>query len=438
MSDPDSATFCPIPWNFQASRNNGDIRICCQANVSKNSGIVRNEAGEAYNAKNGNLIEARNAPLMKQVRKNMMEGRWSKECIRCQEEEASGLNSRRQYEMFNWPLRLKDVRSYTDDDGTIDVEKTPIQYYDLRFGNKCNLACRMCGPTDSDLWYNDYVKLRGETHYNDSHGRVELEKKGSSWFDKNKTYQWYESEAFWKSLEKFKDGLQHIYMAGGEPLLIKEHYKFLENCVTSKVSENIILEYNTNLTILPNKVLDLWSHFKQVRVGASIDGYGDVFEFQRYPARWNDIYKNLQKLDELPAPVFSWMACTVTIYNVLHIPEFIRWKVEESGFKRINSGKKRSLITHHMAHKPDHLNVRVLSENQKKQVVNKFKEYRSYFQNNFSELHFKESQRILDSIETYMMGKSLYDKFSAEQKFFTETLDKIRDQNSEKFVPSGR
>ena len=33
-------TFCPIPWMFQAVRNNGDIRICCQTNISPNKGVV--------------------------------------------------------------------------------------------------------------------------------------------------------------------------------------------------------------------------------------------------------------------------------------------------------------------------------------------------------------------------------------------------------------
>ena len=42
-------TFCPIPWIFQAVRNNGDIRVCCQANVTDNQGVVRKEDGTPYN-----------------------------------------------------------------------------------------------------------------------------------------------------------------------------------------------------------------------------------------------------------------------------------------------------------------------------------------------------------------------------------------------------
>jgi hypothetical protein len=45
-----SKTFCPIPWNFQAIRANGDMRVCCQANVTKNQGVIRHDDGTAYNA----------------------------------------------------------------------------------------------------------------------------------------------------------------------------------------------------------------------------------------------------------------------------------------------------------------------------------------------------------------------------------------------------
>ena len=68
--------YCPIPWMFQAVRNNGDVRICCQANVTKNQGVVRKEDGSSYNAGKDNMDEARNAKLMKIVRKNMLEGKW--------------------------------------------------------------------------------------------------------------------------------------------------------------------------------------------------------------------------------------------------------------------------------------------------------------------------------------------------------------------------
>ena len=112
-------TFCPIPWIFQAVRNNGDIRVCCQANVTENQGVVRKQDGTPYNAASDNMEVARNAELMREVRKNMLKGEWSQECGRCQQEEASGLNSRRQYELDNWKFSIEDAKTVTAADGTI-------------------------------------------------------------------------------------------------------------------------------------------------------------------------------------------------------------------------------------------------------------------------------------------------------------------------------
>ena len=84
-------TFCPIPWIFQAVRANGDIRVCCQANVTKNQGVIRKLDGSAYNAGQDTLEDSRNAEMMKAIRLNMLNGVWSEECGRCKKEEETGL-----------------------------------------------------------------------------------------------------------------------------------------------------------------------------------------------------------------------------------------------------------------------------------------------------------------------------------------------------------
>ena len=66
-----SKTFCPIPWIFQAVRNNGDIRVRCQANVTPNQGVGRHPDGTSFNAGRDQFDEAKNAELMKSIRKNL-------------------------------------------------------------------------------------------------------------------------------------------------------------------------------------------------------------------------------------------------------------------------------------------------------------------------------------------------------------------------------
>jgi MoaA/NifB/PqqE/SkfB family radical SAM enzyme len=424
-----SDTFCPIPWIFQAVRANGDIRVCCQANVTKNKGVIRKEDGTAYNAGVDVLQDARNADFMKDIRANMLTGKWSEECGRCRSEEENGLNSRRQYEQQNWPqFTLEKAQQQTDLDGSIDIEETPVEYYDLRFGNFCNLKCRMCGPTDSDAWYDDWIKLTGKNTFKDTSGEVEIKMVGNKLCASE--FDWPSHEPFWEQLEANAHNIKHVYFAGGEPMLIERHYDFLERCIENGSAKNMIVEYNTNMSTLPSRVLKLWESFKQVRVGASVDGMGSVLEYQRHPAKWNKILKNLHLLDNSPSNIMGWLAFTVTAYNVNHMIEFMKWKLTDSKFKKINSTKKRPIITHHVAHHPKHLNIRVLPNDMKEEILVKFDEFLSWCQD--QDLPANTLNKAIDirnSVVKYMTSESYYDTHWNEFLKYTQDLDRIRGES---------
>lgn len=421
-------TFCPIPWIFQAARANGDLRVCCQANVTKNRGVIRHTNGNAYNAGIDDLDEARNAELMREMRLNMLNGVWNSECGRCLSEEQSGLNSRRQYEQEQWNYTIDQARNETLEDGSIDVNKTPVKYYDLRFGNFCNLKCRMCGPTDSNAWYDDWIKLTGSNFFKETSGDVEIKEVNGKLCASD--YDWPNHEPFWEYLEKHINNIRHIYFAGGEPMLIDRHYDFLQKCIDQDNAKDIIIEYNTNMSTLPPRVAKLWEQFKQVRVGASIDGYGKVIEYQRYPAKWDKIYKNLKSLDSMPSNVIGWLAFTVTAYNVNHMIDFMKWKLTESGFNKINSTKRRPVITHHVAHHPQHLNIRVLPDDAKQKLTKRFDEFVQWVKdNNFDEYTVKHATDITQGVCKYMNSDSYYTTHWDEFKRYTKRLDAIRSEN---------
>ena len=382
------------------------------------------------------MAEALNADLMKQVRKNMLQGIWSEECGRCKSEEESGLNSRRQYEMQNWDFTIEDAKLATQSDGTITSNN--LKYYDLRFGNLCNLACRMCGPTDSHTWYKQWVDYHGTNKYDDTHGTVILIKNENGRYE-TKDYDWHNSEIFWEQIENNIKNIEHVYMAGGEPMMIERHYEFLQKCIDLGHSKQMVVEYNTNMTNLPNRVLDMWTEFKQVRVGASIDGFGDVLEYQRWPIKWSQAYKNLQKLDEYAQKndnIIAWLACTVTAYNVFHIPEFMWWKITESKFKKINSSKGRPIITHHVAHGPKRMNVRILPKEVKIDLQKHYLEWIDKFEKDPYILdHVKKNARsTLESILKYTLAEDFSDKLP-EFIRFTKYLDRERNQSLENLFP---
>ena len=424
-----SNTFCPIPWNFQAIRANGDVRVCCQANVTKNQGVLRKENGVAFNAGIDNITDSRNITMMKEIRLNMLNGVWSDECGRCKSEEENGLVSRRSYENQQWPMNIEHVKSKTKSDGSIDDADFPVTYYDFRFGNFCNLKCRMCGPTDSSAWYADWIKIWNDNTFKDTSGRVTIKldpKKGFVADD----YNWPEYEPFWQQLESNIHNIQHVYFAGGEPMLIERHYDFLEKCVELDHAKNITVEYNTNMSTLPTKVTELWKKFKQVRIGASVDGMEAVQEYQRHPAKWNKTLDNLYKVDALPSNVIAWLAFTVTAYNVNHMIDFMKWKLQDSNFKKINNSTRRPIITYHVAHHPKHLNIRVLPKEYKEYLTTQFQSFVDWTKsNNYNSFIIAQAESIASGVINYMNSDDYYSEYWNEFVEYTKKLDKIRNEN---------
>jgi pyruvate-formate lyase-activating enzyme len=427
-------TFCPIPWIFQAVRSNGDIRVCCQANVTKNRGVVRKEDGTAYNAGVDDLSEARNAQLMKDIRKNMLSSKWSEECGRCRQEEENKLTSRRQYERVQWKFSIVDALKSTKPDGSIDVNKSPTRYYDLRFGNFCNLKCRMCGPSDSNAWFEDWLKLTGKNTFRDTSGEITIEEVNGKLCAAD--FDWPSSEMFWTQLENNIEYMEHVYFAGGEPMLIERHYEFLQKCIDSGYAEKIMLEYNTNGTTLPPRVVKLWTQFKEVRLGVSIDGMGSVLEYQRHPVKWTKVLKNLKTIDELPKNIKAWIAFTVTAYNVEHMIDFMKWKLEKSNFVKINSSAIKPIITYHVAHNPPHLNIRVLPDEYKQEITQKFEDFVLWVaEKNYDRKYVIAAESVKNGVCNYMNSESYNEQWD-EFLNYTYSLDKIRNESIIEVVPS--
>lgn len=431
-------TFCPLPWVYQAFRNNGDIRVCCQANQSPNRGIITRDDGTTFNAATANLDESRNSELMKRLRRNMIAGEWSPECKRCRVEESNGLDSNRHYAIADWEMTVDDVKNETAEDGTIDTTRFPVISYDLRFGNLCNLVCRMCGPTDSHSWYEQWSSYTGKDSFNDTHGKVQLVRNQVGRLTTN-DYDWHDSENFWTQIENNLDNIQHVYMAGGEPLLIERHYEFLQKCIDRDVAKNIKLEYNTNGTTLPKRVLELWKKFKQVELGVSIDGIGSVVEYQRWPAKWSQLYNNLKKLNSIAhvqPNIKCWLAVTVTVYNVLHIADMVEWKLFESGLDKINSHGIKTIITPHIAHRGLEINIKILPKEFKLEVVERYKKSIETLTNlGADQQSIERATSIYNSILKYMNSEDLSEHLPEFIKF-TKFLDKERNQSIVKILPS--
>ena len=439
-----SCTFCPLPWNSINLRNNGDLRICCNTNsYSPKRGIMTKEDGTPYNAGKDDWNEARNAELLKEVRVSMMKGEWHPECTRCKKEEESGMRSRREYENDDWgkysgDISLEKMLPITEEDGTLDTSKQDIEFMDIRYGNFCNLKCRMCGPTDSHKWYDDFVKTTGRTHYKDTHETIQLTKNAKGKWHTDQ-YDWFQdNDIYWDNFEKYAPDAKKLYIVGGEPLIIDEHQESLERLVASGKAGKIQLEYNTNLTMVPDRLVHLWEQFKQIRIGVSIDGIGDVFNYQRTPAKFDAVYANMMTLQNNERiNLKAWFAYTVTPMNVFHTADFMKWKLTESGLDKFNPiTGPRPVITHHMCHSPKYYNVKVLPQYLKDQVAEHYQEHKDWIlTTDFSDKVKDNFIKVLTGIETFMMSEDYSEEWLDHFIDQTAKLDEVRNQNILDIVP---
>ena len=438
--------LCPIPWMSTGLRANGDIRVCCQAQHGPTGGILKDDTGKSYHASNANLSDVRNSKLSKEIRVAMMNNRWHPECVRCKREEDAGMASRQTYENEIWvdngPFDWETLLKHTDKDGTINTNAIDCSFYDVRFGNLCNLKCRMCGPTDSSQWYEDQVLLWGDK-YKDSHGTVKLVKNSKGKYEpENNVYDWHDSEHYWKQMEDRIPQIRKLYIVGGEPLMIDRHYEFLKKCVDRDQAKKIIVEYNSNITNIPQRAWDIWKHFKRINVGASIDGVGDINYYMRPPSRFNKIHENLQKLSTAEGNFKVWIACTVNVFNVLHLPEFMEWALLNK-MPRINDDNIKPILTPHPLHGPKFYNIRMLPDYAKEYVKKKYEDYKvklcniidkSDFTNDRKDASRREAVRILDQYIEFMYAADYSDQVP---RFWdaTERLDKIRGHSIKEYIP---
>lgn len=426
-----SRTFCPLPWIHLATRPNGDIRVCCTANASgagssddKTAGLIKKD-GIAMNVRDHTIEEVWNSDHMRQTRLQMLDNKIPGSCRKCFEEEAKGIKSKRNWETEVWNERLNidDIVSKTSEDGSLPVN---IPYLDLRLGNMCNLKCVMCSPHDSSSWIRDW-KIQYPQYKN------KMLLKDQDW-DNSYDYTWYKKGSFLDSMKDQASNIKELYFAGGEPLMIPEHYAILEFMVDEGHAKNCVLRYNSNGTDIPDNLIKLWSNFKQVKFNFSLDAIHEQNDYIRYPSKFSHIEHNLKKLDETPNNVIVNIACAVQALNAFRITDLAEWKIEQN-FKKINmSPYGAGIIGLHLVYLPSHLNVRVLPQELKKQISNKIITFASSFLRDMEFVMNPYGRQRWIGLMDYMNSEDWSDKLPA-MKEYLEINDKTRGNSLLKTFP---
>ena len=434
-----SKTFCVLPWIHFATRPNGDMRLCCNANSSgagtdHEIGLVKNETGRPANFGRETPMSAWNNEYMKDVRLTMLEGKIPASCAKCHKEEFNGVASKRIWETGTWVedgIDLPELIKQTEEDGTVPES---LVYLDLRLGHTCNLKCIMCSPHDSSMWVADHKKVYPIFQ------AKEL-KEQMAWNSDTFDNYWYENPDFWKEMYAQIPNLKQVYFAGGEPLLIKEHKLFLEEIIRQGYADKILVRYNTNGLLVNDEIIELWKKFKKVKVGFSIDAVGDRNYYIRYPSDWDTIERNLHKLDNTPDNIQVSIATAIQILNIKHLPELAKWKIQQNfkkvNFENVTGGIEAGggIVNMHLLYIPTFLSIRCLPEYDKEQVRKSFADLATWLYANYRQdedfwkqnpYGWKRWQAVLDFMDA--------EDHSAQLPAFVEYIEKMEAVRGTNFV----
>jgi len=408
----DKKNLCMLPWVHLHTWPNGTVYPCCVTPMNYKAG----------NLNDNTLEEVYNSDLMKEIRVKMINEERHDACSRCWLQEDQGGMSMRHRANKSW-TEYEYMIEDTKEDGTVEEMKLP--YWDFRFSNICNFKCRSCGPQLSTGWYTDVKKISViET------GKPTLPDdipKGNK-FD------------LWEQIEPHFESVEEIYFAGGEPLIMEEHYRILKK-LDAMGKHDVLLRYNTNFSEMRYKdlhVLEFWPKFKNVEIGASIDGMEEQGEFIRSGFNWEQFKENRNRMKETCSHANFYVSTTTSIQNAYHIVPFHHALVDGGYIDSYNSFNV-NIVT-----EPPWLDTRILPDHHKQKLVELYNTHIDFLsdKNAWATKQGFEGLRNHVSSEldpnTSSSGNHYPRKPEGLRKLFKykmEQLDKIRNENFPEVFP---
>jgi radical SAM protein with 4Fe4S-binding SPASM domain len=384
----DNKSFCMVPWIHLHAYPTGKAYPCCMGNMDHPVGDFKQQT----------IKEVWNSDKMKQMRTNMIEGKSCVECTKCYEQDDAGFLSMRKSMNKHFGHHIKKVVD-TKEDGEFQYEGNMI-YWDIRFSNLCNFSCRSCGTYFSSNWYDDHVKLHGSKP---EHPKV--------------VYAGQHKMDMWEQMKDMIPYIEQVYFAGGEPLIMEEHYLILKELIKHKRFD-VRLIYNTNFSRMQYKDLDvipLWKEFESVSIGASLDAMGPRAEYMRKGTQWDQTVRNRERMIEECPGVDFYISPTLSIYNSYHVLDFHKEWV------RLGLIKHQDLNIN-ILQNPDFLRIDVLPNPMKDELVRLYKEHIEWLRPHD---RLKRAIQGYESAIKYMQSDSKVKQLSAFY-WYNKRLDAIR------------
>jgi radical SAM protein with 4Fe4S-binding SPASM domain len=373
--------FCILPFIHMEIQPNGSVYPCCHSNDPTTVGNLHEQSLESI-WKGKELASFQNEF-------HSEDSKVLPHCKDCLYYESLSAKSWRETENENWSHYLQDATK----------KKLDTQFprsISIRFSNLCNFSCRTCRPSTSTAWFKDakFLNPKGKYH---------------------KITSAPSDSPLIKQIEPFIEKLEHVYFAGGEPLMEKEHYQILE--LLLRRNPDVELSYDSNLSLLElgeYDAIELWKGFKKVNFSASVDGYGEQGEFIRKGLNWNVYLDNWNRIKKEAPHIRLMMNFTLSIYNMFHVLDFLKDNDESD-------------LTISLVEEPAWQSLQALPEEVKLKVK---QEYDSYFENN----NFGKSKEDLDTAVKYMLGADK-SKLLGQFRVFNSKIDLLRGESFIKLFP---
>jgi len=283
--DPTKEFFCPAPWNGMYAHLNNTLP--CHTNI---------------NGQKLTPSEYLNSDFLKSLKEDFVAGKVPPSCVICKRREDLGIRSTRQSAFRK--IDETDPDKYMEfhkEDFTIDTP-TVIKRLELRTSNLCNFKCRMCNSASSS-------ELARETKENPILRQFNTSKEEEVEYTVE------------SSLDELKglalEGIRTLCFTGGEPMLIKQYYDFMDILIERNLTENIRLDLFTNCSVYNPKFIERMMKFKSVRFVMSIDGIEKVAEYQRKGTDWKTVEKNIYTFSEMGEPIQLFFNTAISPYVLL-------------------------------------------------------------------------------------------------------------------------
>lgn len=287
----ENPNFCILPFIHAFVGTTGESHLCC---------VAENPPEEWRTSSNLDKIWA--DKHYQSVRKAMLAGQRVTACRRCWDADDRGGGSDRQTHN-TWFVAPNEFE--------LDIEHgnntgNPL-FLDLRPGNFCNLACRMCftrvssGVNDQHRDHPEMKEVTGESY----------------WHEVN---DWLDDPERFETVKSWIPTTRTLKLAGGEPLFMPGVINLLRWCVENGHT-HMHLDITTNGTRTKGKVLAWLEHFNSVDIQLSIDGIGAVNDYIRTGSNWETIdqaYRTYLKMD-----LRVNLLATVQLYNAYDLVNIV-------------------------------------------------------------------------------------------------------------------